>query len=62
MSDITFSNIHGTCSGDKTIVVDCAKIGCDDINLKQIKITLVDPNKPSKTICNIVKGLHCVQT
>lgn len=71
VSDVTFSNIHGTCSGENPIVLDCAKIGCDNINLSQISITQVNPKKPSKTICNNVKGktnvnvspsLHCVQT
>ncbi|CAI8605931.1 unnamed protein product [Vicia faba] len=71
VSGVTFSNIHGTCGGENPIVLDCAKIGCDNVNLSQISITQVNPKKPSKTICNNVKGttntnvsppLHCVQT
>ncbi|KAL5067232.1 hypothetical protein RYX36_018119, partial [Vicia faba] len=71
VSDVTFSNIHGTCSGENPIVLDCAKIGCDNINLSQISITRVDPKKPSTTICKNVIGtmnayvsppLHCIQT
>ncbi|WJX16290.1 galacturonan 1,4-alpha-galacturonidase [Trifolium repens] len=68
VSDVTFSNIHGTCSGDDAIVLDCAKIGCDNITLQQIKITSVDPKKPISTICNNAKeksnnispALHCL--
>ncbi|MCI00991.1 putative polygalacturonase [Trifolium medium] len=56
ISDVTFSNIHGTGSGDHAIVLDCAKIGCDNITLQDIKITSVDPKKPSSAICNNVKG------
>ncbi|KAK7260875.1 hypothetical protein RIF29_27174 [Crotalaria pallida] len=31
VSDVTFSDIHGTCSNENAIVLDCAKIGCNNI-------------------------------
>ncbi|CAJ2674987.1 unnamed protein product [Trifolium pratense] len=55
ISDVTISNIYGTCSGDHAIALDCAKIGCDNITLQDIKITSVDPKKPSSAICNNVQ-------
>jgi len=56
VSDVTFSNIYGTCSGDDAIFLDCANIGCDNITLEQINITSVDPKKPNSAICNKVQG------
>ncbi|XP_045799593.1 probable polygalacturonase At3g15720 [Trifolium pratense] len=56
ISNVTFSNIYGTCSGDNAIFLDCAKIGCDNITLQDINITSVDPKKPSSSICNNVHG------
>lgn len=56
VSDVTFSNIYGTCSGDDAIFLDCANIGCDNITLEQINITSVDPKKPNSAICNNVQG------
>ncbi|XP_058728609.1 probable polygalacturonase At3g15720 [Vicia villosa] len=71
VSNITISNISGTYTGEEPIVLDCAKIWCDNITLQHIKLTAVDPTKPSKTICNNVNGitdddvspsLNCVKT
>ncbi|CAI8605933.1 unnamed protein product [Vicia faba] len=71
VSNVTISNISGTFTGEEPIVLDCAKIGCDNITLRQIILIAVDPSKPSKTICNNVNGiivdnvspsLQCVQT
>ncbi|KAL5071478.1 hypothetical protein RYX36_022365, partial [Vicia faba] len=71
VSNVTISNISGTFTGEEPIVLDCAKIGCDNITLRQINLIAVDPSKPSKTICNNVNGiivdnvspsLQCVQT
>ncbi|KAE9592396.1 putative polygalacturonase [Lupinus albus] len=56
VSDITFSDIHGTCTTEKAIVLDCANIGCTNIILNQIGITSIDPKKPASTICNNVQG------
>ncbi|KAK2398911.1 putative polygalacturonase [Trifolium repens] len=56
ISNVTFSNIHGTCVGEDAIVLDCAKIGCDNINLNQINITSIDPKKPASVKCNYVHG------
>ncbi|XP_058724856.1 probable polygalacturonase At3g15720 [Vicia villosa] len=71
VSNVTISNVYGTFTSEEPIVLDCAKIGCDNITVQNIKITAVDPKKPSKTICNNVNGttddnvsppLHCVKT
>ncbi|CAL0333556.1 unnamed protein product [Lupinus luteus] len=56
VSDVTFSDIHGTSTTENAIVLDCAKIGCNNIVLKQINITSVDPKKPASTICNNILG------
>ncbi|KAG4944215.1 hypothetical protein JHK85_048861 [Glycine max] len=56
VSDVTFSNIHGTCISENAVVLDCAKIGCDNIALKQINITSIDPKKPASAKCNDVHG------
>lgn len=57
VSDVTFSNIQGTCSGDNAVVLDCDKIGCDNITLNNINITSIDPKKPTPAVCNNVKGI-----
>ncbi|CAL0333474.1 unnamed protein product [Lupinus luteus] len=57
VSDVTFSDIHGTSTTENSIVLDCANIGCKNIKLKRISITSMDPNKPASTICNNVQGL-----
>nr|XP_004516611.1 probable polygalacturonase At3g15720 [Cicer arietinum] len=57
VSDVTFSNIQGTCSGDNAVVLDCDKIGCDNITLHNINITSIDPKKPTSAVCNNVKGI-----
>ncbi|KAK7290466.1 hypothetical protein RIF29_04909 [Crotalaria pallida] len=56
VSDVTFSNIQGTCTNQNAIVLDCANIGCSNITLNKINITSIDPKKPASTICNHVKG------
>ncbi|GAU17683.1 hypothetical protein TSUD_07450 [Trifolium subterraneum] len=56
ISNVTFSNIYGTCIGEDAIVLDCAKIGCDNINLNQINITSIDPKKPASAKCNDAHG------
>ncbi|KAK7260879.1 hypothetical protein RIF29_27180 [Crotalaria pallida] len=56
VNDVTFSDIHGTCSKEDAIVLDCAKIGCNHITLSQINITSIDPAKPASTICKNVQG------
>ncbi|KAK7383451.1 hypothetical protein VNO78_29130 [Psophocarpus tetragonolobus] len=56
VSNITFSNIYGTCIDENAVVLDCAKIGCDNITLKQINITSIDPKKPASAICNNAHG------
>ncbi|KAI5393820.1 probable polygalacturonase At3g15720 [Lathyrus oleraceus] len=71
VSDVTISNVYGTFTSDQPIVLDCARIGCDNIILQDIKLDAVDRRKPSNTICNNVNGrtdvnvspsLHCVRT
>ncbi|OIW21940.1 hypothetical protein TanjilG_15278 [Lupinus angustifolius] len=56
VDNVTFNDIHGSCTTENAIVLDCAKIGCTDIKLNEIGITSVDPNKPASTICNNVQG------
>ncbi|CAL0333479.1 unnamed protein product [Lupinus luteus] len=56
VSDVTFSDIHGTCTTENAIVLDCANIGCENIILNQINVTSIDPKKPASTICNNVQG------
>ncbi|KAK7320692.1 hypothetical protein VNO77_30396 [Canavalia gladiata] len=56
VSDVTFSNIHGTTKGANGVVLDCAKIGCDNITLKDINVVSIDPKMPASTICNNVRG------
>ncbi|KAL2318085.1 hypothetical protein Fmac_031961 [Flemingia macrophylla] len=56
VSDVTFSNICGTCTNENAVVLDCAKIRCDNINLNQINITSIDPKKPASATCNNVHG------
>nr|KYP52500.1 putative polygalacturonase At3g15720 family [Cajanus cajan] len=56
VSDVTFSNIYGTCISENAVVLDCAKIGCDNITLKQINITSIDPKKPAAATCSNVHG------
>lgn len=56
MSNITFSNIYGTCTGKNAIVLDCAHIWCDNITLQQINITSIDPKNPASAICNYAQG------
>jgi len=56
ISNITFSNIYGTCIGKDAIVLDCAKIGCYNITLNQINITSIHPKKPASVKCKNVHG------
>ncbi|KAL2318083.1 hypothetical protein Fmac_031959 [Flemingia macrophylla] len=56
VSNVTFSNIYGTCISENAVVLDCAKIGCDNITLNQINITSIDPSKPASAVCNNVHG------
>ncbi|AES59077.2 polygalacturonase [Medicago truncatula] len=56
ISNIKFSNIHGTCIDENAIVLDCAKIGCYDITLNQIKITSINRKKPASVKCKNVHG------
>ncbi|XP_027333171.1 probable polygalacturonase At3g15720 [Abrus precatorius] len=56
VSNVTFSTIYGTSSSENAVVLDCAAIGCDNINLNQINITSVDPKKPASATCNYVHG------
>ncbi|RDX98666.1 putative polygalacturonase, partial [Mucuna pruriens] len=56
VSDVTFSNIYGSCTGEKAVVLNCDKIGCDNITLNQINITSIDPKKPASAICNNAHG------
>ncbi|KAK7320724.1 hypothetical protein VNO77_30458 [Canavalia gladiata] len=54
--NITFNNIHGTSLNENTIMMDCAKIGCDNITLNDINIVSIDPKKPASSTCKNVKG------
>ncbi|CAL0323137.1 unnamed protein product [Lupinus luteus] len=56
VSNVTFSDIRGTCTNENAIVLDCAKIGCDNITLSEINITSIDPTKPASSLCNNVLG------
>ncbi|KAK7293793.1 hypothetical protein RJT34_16667 [Clitoria ternatea] len=56
VSDVTFNNIHGTSSSENAVVLDCANIGCDNIILKQINITSIDPKKPAISKLNNAHG------
>lgn len=56
ISNVTFSNINGTCVGKDAIVLDCAKIGCYDITLQQINVTSINPKHPARVRCNNVHG------
>jgi len=56
ISNIKFSNICGTCIDENAIVLDCAKLGCYDITLNQIKITSINRKKPASVKCNNVHG------
>lgn len=56
VTDVTFRNIHGTCTNEHAVVLDCAKIGCDNIKLQQINITSIDLDKPASAICHNVHG------
>lgn len=56
ISDVTFSNIYGTCVGEDAVVLDCANIGCHNINLNQINIVSTNRKKPASTKCKNVHG------
>ncbi|AES59076.2 polygalacturonase/glycoside hydrolase family protein [Medicago truncatula] len=56
ISNITFSNIYGTCIGEDAVVLDCAKIGCYNITLNQINITSINRKKPASVKCKNVHG------
>ena len=47
ISNVTFTNFHGTSGQDEIIKIDCSEVTyCKDIVLDRINITTVDGNKP----------------
>lgn len=56
ISNVTFSNIYGTCVGEDAVVLDCANIGCQNINLNKINIVSSNPKKPASTKCKNAHG------
>ncbi|CAI8605983.1 unnamed protein product [Vicia faba] len=56
ISNVTFSNIHGTCVGEDAVVLDCANIGCHNINLNKINIVSINPKIPASTKCKNAHG------
>ncbi|KAI9106378.1 hypothetical protein K1719_021906 [Acacia pycnantha] len=56
VSEVGFRDISGTCVDDRAIVLDCAKVGCRGIQVDQIDLTSMDPNKAASAICNNAFG------
>ena len=47
ISNVIFTDIHGTSQKDEIIKIDCSGVtSCKDIVLDRIDITTVDGNKP----------------
>ncbi|XP_054796751.1 probable polygalacturonase At3g15720 [Prosopis cineraria] len=56
VSEVGFRDIRGTCVDERAIVLDCAMVGCRDIQVEGIEIRSMDPEKPASAICNHAYG------
>ncbi|MED6150351.1 hypothetical protein PIB30_071468 [Stylosanthes scabra] len=57
VSDVTFSDVQGTCSSDQAVILDCSdSIACSNIKLDQINIKSVNPSRPAIATCNHAEG------
>ncbi|KAM5558860.1 putative polygalacturonase [Rosa sericea] len=74
VSNVTFNDFRGTLVDDHAITFDCSKtadgsLACLNINMKQINITSIDPEKEISVLCKNVNGttedtcpsVHCLQ-
>ena len=58
MSDVTYYDFQGTCSGDKAISLNCGSLGCSNLTMKKINITSVDPTRKVGAVCTNAHGTN----
>ncbi|XP_062005898.1 probable polygalacturonase At3g15720 [Rosa rugosa] len=74
VSNVAFNDFRGTLADEHAITFDCSKtadgtLACLNINMKQINITSIDPEKEISVLCKNVNGttedtspsVHCLQ-